>query len=330
MPIELILTAGLSPSRILGGPVKASYNNTYLPQNFCSFSRNCFSLMISGMYDFLDGVIFTNADQAMERLYDCWRKKMKTQFVYMLDVPKNRNNTAINYYRNRLEVLSQVLCRKFSGESPDLMKLRQCIRYMNEVRKEIKALYITKPQQLSFSQIHNTIKNLLEGPFKIPILNMEITSRINCNNISNNDKRIIVIGSMLENSELLQYIEERISVVKEDLCTGWRFCEIEVDLDISDPYLAVARAYLLRTPCPRMHCFSERSNYIEALIDRLFIDGIIYFASQFRVPDSYEAVMIREEICRKRGIKFLLIEREHGKAPSAAELNRVDAFLETL
>ena len=66
--------------------------------NFCPYLKNVLDSGLRGDYRDMDGIIFINSCDAMRRLHDLWTHNVKTRFTYMLEVPKNRDENAIQFF----------------------------------------------------------------------------------------------------------------------------------------------------------------------------------------------------------------------------------------
>ena len=90
VPEEIISAAGILPFRLRGtGCVGTAVADTWLTRiAHCSFARSVLELALTGEYEFLDGVVFTNSCDHIRRAYDNWKAQENTpSFMHMLAVP---------------------------------------------------------------------------------------------------------------------------------------------------------------------------------------------------------------------------------------------------
>ena len=79
VPEEVIYAAGMFPWRVTGSwrsdvHLAKAYRHSYT----CSYCTHILDYLLSGELDFLDGIVTTNLDHDMVRLYDVWAHIGKT------------------------------------------------------------------------------------------------------------------------------------------------------------------------------------------------------------------------------------------------------------
>ena len=143
-------------------------------------------------------------------------------------------------------------------------------------------------------------------------------------------KRLMVIGSDLENSTWIEAVEALDAVVvTDDLCTGTRYCFGQVDASLP-PMEALARYYLLaRTPGPRVWLAGERFAHILGLAEQYRVEGVISQVQRHDDDYGQDAAFLRKAM-DERGIPMLEVEVDYGEGPSTEFTTRCEAFLVTL
>src|SRR5512143_1355052 len=86
VPEELIYAAGGLPVRITGyhHETELDEGNAYLYIVSCSFSRSCLQMGLKGEYKALDGIIAGSTCDGARRLFDHWRRYIRTPFSQIL------------------------------------------------------------------------------------------------------------------------------------------------------------------------------------------------------------------------------------------------------
>jgi benzoyl-CoA reductase/2-hydroxyglutaryl-CoA dehydratase subunit BcrC/BadD/HgdB len=96
---------------------------------------------LTGEYDFLDGVVFTNGCDHTRRAYDNWRAQEKTpSFMHMIPVPHVLTEDGLQWYREEVIAFKEHLEESFGVEVTD-ESLNEAISVYNETRSLLKQLY---------------------------------------------------------------------------------------------------------------------------------------------------------------------------------------------
>ncbi|MBM3301001.1 MAG: 2-hydroxyacyl-CoA dehydratase, partial [Deltaproteobacteria bacterium] len=99
VPEEMIYAAGMIPLRLWGSNqaalVKAS---AHRPPFTNSYHTRLLESLLSGELDFLDGLVATDADDSLKRMWDVWVSTKRTKFNYIIHVPNTDSNTAKGYF----------------------------------------------------------------------------------------------------------------------------------------------------------------------------------------------------------------------------------------
>jgi benzoyl-CoA reductase subunit C len=337
VPEEIISAAGILPFRMRGtGSTETSLADTYLSAYNCTFTRHCLDLAFNGAYDFLDGVVVINSCDHVRRLYDIWRRKMKTPFVHLLTAPHVSGNEQLGWFREELTIFKEGLEEHF-GVAITPEKLRESIRIQNETRRLQRELYelrkspsppITGADALgvvvaSTAMPKQTYNELLRR------LLSELDGR---EGESNHQARLMLVGGILDDPAYVSVIEDLGGlVVTDSLCFGTRIFWHQVDEQADDPMEAIARYYLEeRVPCARMigeH--PRRLEFTREMLDAFDVDGVVFQRLKFCDLWGGEGYMLRRAL-REAGVPFLSLEREYVLSGVGQLKTRVQAFLESI
>src|SRR4030042_1185141 len=258
VPEELIHAAGLLPVRVSGvlKEIPVDDANPYLYTTTCSFVRTCFQLAYEKKYDFLDGfVVASNCDHA-RRLFDVWDRYIPTPYRYIISVPHTKLPQAQKFYERELRDFKKSLEDHFKVSIPE-DKLSESIELFNRTRRNLRKLNELRKEDspkimgAEVSKIMNACEKLPKQRFN-PMIESIIQEVVNTQRENNASLRLMISGSVLNNANYVEFIEDQgCTVVIDDVCTGIRYWWDEVAED-KPPREALALRYLTRFPCARM------------------------------------------------------------------------------
>ena len=107
VPAEIITAAGLRPVRVKGKAETTAAADAYMYPNMCPYVKSLFADGLDGGKAACDGVVFSRSCDCMRRLYDVWKAYIPSGFVYMLEVPKNYDDLAVDYFASQLRSFAQ-------------------------------------------------------------------------------------------------------------------------------------------------------------------------------------------------------------------------------
>ena len=148
--------------------------------------------------------------------------------------------------------------------------------------------------------------------------------------------RLLVVGSELDDSDLIKLIEEQGALVCCDrFCFGSYPGREEIVLnDEEDALTQVCRHYIRNCQCPRMMSMDKvygRKQYVADLAREYGADGIIYEQVKFCDPWAYERTLGASMLNKDFGYPVLSVDRPYNIASSAGQMRtRVQAFVESI
>jgi bzd-type benzoyl-CoA reductase N subunit len=335
IPEEIIYAAGILPVRVRArGCTDTPMGDAYMTPTACSFTRSCLELANRNEYKFLDGIISCNCCDQIRRLYDNIRYKAPFPFQYIMGIPGNVNETTLDWFKHEISKFKQTIENNFNVKITD-EKLRNVIRQYNQSRTQLKELY--KLRKRKNPPITGTdILNVISTGMSIPrdqfndLLTQLLGDLGNREGNSEYKARLMVVGSMLDEPEYLEVIEDLGGlIVTDSLCIGTRYFWDLVDEE-SDPIDALAERYLSRVSCPRMSGGQrERSEFMMNMIKEFNVDGVIFERMKFCALWWAEIFMLRNKL-KEEEIPFLDLEREYVLSGEGAMRTRVQTFMEIL
>lgn len=338
VPEEIIYAAGILPFRLRGtGCVGTSLADTWLTRIAnCSYARSVLELALTGEYDFLDGVVFTNGCDHTRRAYDNWRAQEKTPaFMHMLPVPHVLTEDGLQWYREEVIAFKEHLEESFGVEVKD-ESLREAISVYNETRSLLKQLYELRTKKAPPVTGAETLKIVVASVSmprdKYNQLLKELLNEIGGREgVSDYRARLMIVGSINDDPALVELIEDIGGlVVADSLCFGAKFFW-DLEEEVGDPLDSITARYYNHIPCPRMYGeLSKRLDFVKDVARKAGVDGIILQAIKFCDLHGIENVLL-EEALEKEGIPTLKLEREYGPLADTGRIRtRVQAFLERM
>ncbi|MFP4039099.1 MAG: 2-hydroxyacyl-CoA dehydratase subunit D [Desulfosudaceae bacterium] len=343
LPSEIFYAGDILPVRLRGIETEGmEVGDAYFGPYICSFPKCILQLAGTGRYSFLDGAIITPGCDSMRRLDECWRKAGEDYenavppFFYYFDVPHKTAPHGMKWFTEEVANLKTALEEHFGIRLTD-DDLKQAIAYYNRGRRLLKELEelragpdvpITGKEAFAVA-IAGTV--MPRKPYTEHL--QALLDRLkNGPSVSTGKKRIMVIGSISDDIDLIELIEKRNDalVVTENLCFGVRF-EGNFVSEQGDPVKALAEAYLGESTCPRMFGkYQERLNILKEKIETARIDGVIMQNIRFCDLHGSEHGLFERDL-EKAGIPCLKVEREYGPLTDTGRMNmRIQAFMERL
>jgi len=337
MPEEILYAADILPFRITGvGAADTSHADAYLSRVNCSFTRCGLELGIRGEYEFLDGAVFINGCDHLNRFYDNWAAQENApSLMHMLPVPHVLDPDGRHWYKEEVIQLQDAIEGKLQKSiSPE--KLDQARNVYNDSRKLLKQLYdlrISDEQLFSAAEVHSILAARVKmPPDEFNRLLRKVLDEADQKTATPNGKvRLLVAGSMLDDTEFLENIEDvGASVVADSLCFGARSFWDLTD-EKGDPFEAIVDRYYNHTSCPRMAGqYSKRLEFIMEQAERAQVEGIILEHIKFCDLHGTDNALFKTDL-EKAGFPVLELERQYGPLADAGRIKtRIQAFVERI
>lgn len=336
VPEEVITAAGALPCPVYGTPEPVRKADAYFQACTCEYVRNLFDLALEGKLDFLDGLFLSNTCDVVKRLCDIWSRTLPGTPVHMIANPQllcTEGNRVfyleeLTRYQHRVEALTGV---QVTDE-----KLREAIALHNETRALLRRLTLMRGEDappLSAEEAFEismaaTVLPRREANALLREALSEVEQRTPAVKLG---PRILVTGSILDHPALLRMIEQEGGVVVgEDLCNTTRGFWQSVDEDPALPPLEALWRFGNERPwCACMHPTQARLDYLNALVDELAAEAVIYFNLKYCHPFLYEAPLFQRAL-EQRGLPVTVLEVGHDLSGHGQLRTRIQAFIEML
>jgi benzoyl-CoA reductase/2-hydroxyglutaryl-CoA dehydratase subunit BcrC/BadD/HgdB len=339
-PEEIIYAAGMIPFRIIGEELSvATKARALLFSNLCPYVLSCLDEGLESRYSSLNGVVIVNTCDARRRLYDAWRRFIKTRFIHLIDLPKTITKESKQYFTTQICLFKEALEKEF-GIKITPKSLSEAIELWNKTRGLLHQLYGLRKDDnppITGSQALSIIKASMAGQREefnrilLSLLNYLEDRGREVKNIPPNHKRtrILITGSYFDQNSLVELIENLGTVVVcEDLSNGIKYFEGKVDPE-QEPISALADYYLSKATCARMADSQMRYDHLKILIKTYKIDAVIYFSLKFCDNNLIDFPYQRQRLIED-GIPVLFIEGERILVNINQLKTRIQAFLEML
>lgn len=334
-PEELILAANLIPVRLFGSQTEVStLVDTYIQSHFCPFARSCLDLALKGHYANFEGFVISHGCDTTNQFYDLWKKHVNPGYLYYLHVPLNtEGETAKRFFVNELAYFKSSL-EELVGKEITQDDLRRGIELCNETRewlRKISELRRKDPPLVTGAEMHELVR-MSQTTAKEEInevLRQKYNELSHRDPTGNQKPRILLSGSIIDDSTLIQFFEDLgVSVVADDLCVGTRYFWTSIDLT-QDPLHDIATRYLAKPILSAKVPREKRLEYIRTLINRFQVDGVILH--QLKFCDSYhiDNVTVNEAL-KEADIPVLVLETSYTISGLGQLRTRVEAFIELL
>lgn len=318
----------------------------YLTSFLCEYSRALLERAMEGGYQFLDCLIAPDAcsmiNRAVENM-ELLKTMPKEKFFYRyLEIPMKADDNGLSIYVSEcrskiLQPLHEVYGIDISEEAlrkavEDHNKVCGLITKIGEFRKEehpritgyeyhmiTLASYVC-PKDLLIEKLEETLEEL---------------KTIEADAKKSYRARVVVVGSEIDDVDLIRLIEESGALVVAD-----RFCfgaipgrEVIKLNDTEDVVTQVCRHYMYASQCARYmnkEKIEGRRTFVDDLAKEYHADGIIYEQMKFCDYWAYERMVGSHDLREKYGYPVLSVDRPYAVGTSGQLRTRVQAFVESI
>jgi benzoyl-CoA reductase subunit C len=336
VPEEIISAANILPFRITGTwQENISHARIYRSDSNCGFCNHILESVLNGDLDFLDGIVISDIDQDLVRLWDVLVYLKKFSFCHIIHVPFTEQS-ALNYQfyademknlKNNIENFAQA---KITGQS-----LWSTIEIYNKMRTLLEKMYGYRKREIPPLSGSETL-GITTAAAVIPKeqFNKQLESLLpyieqRKTHLKHIHPRLLVISDMLDNPSYLDLVEERSLVAMDDMDTGIRYFVQNVDTSLKDPIVALSKRYLGRHNSPRFSSWDKQADQIIKWVREYNIDGVLSLPFIWCYPQRYRVPFLDRKL-EEAGIPHIALEREYHLANIGQLRTRIGAFLEML
>lgn len=346
IPEELLHAAELLPFRIRAtGTKDTDLGDIYMVRFTCSFVRATLDLALRGGYDFLDGFLVCNSCDHSRRMFELFDLKVfnregfsKKVSQFYLALPHVITDEGFEWYKKEVEELKEELEKAYRIKEIKNEKLMESIKIFNENRKLLRSIHelrIQEKPKLTGSEFLQI--NIANSSIQKDIANQELNRIINV--LKNrkpidvsNKKRILLVGSIVDNIDFTQLIENSGAFIASDfLCFGTRNFNDDVQLvNYDDPLGNITKRLYYRLSCPRMmDDHLRRLDFLKEEINRAKVDGVLLQRINNCDLHGCDNMLFTHEL-KELDIPVLNIDREFYQSDTTRLQTRIEAFIEMI
>ena len=346
IPEELLYAADLLPFRIRAtGNKDTELGDIYMVRFTCSFVRATLDMALKGIYDFLDGFLVCNSCDHSRRMFELFDLKVfnrenfkKKVSRFYLAIPHIITDEGFEWYKKEVEELKEELQENFNIAKISNEKLIESIKIFNENRKILREIHdlriqnspkLTGSEALQINMANSSIpKDIANQELKRIIAILKEREEIDIGN----KKRILLVGSVVDNIDFTQLIENSGAFIASDiLCFGTRNFVDDVQLKNGEnPLDSITRRLYYRLSCPRMmDDHQRRLDFLKEEIRRANIEGVILQRINNCDLHGCDNMLFTHEL-KELEIPVLNFDREFYQADTTRLQTRIEAFLEMI
>lgn len=337
VPEELIYAAGILPVQFTGGEDEQMVfkGKTILPDFLCDYSQSILGQALDGVYDYLDGLVISDACATVRSLMRAWTEHLNTPYYYYLNPPYQPTEEGRAYYTKELTRFRKSM-EDFCGKEISEKSLRSAIKVYDQNRRLMKKLYGLREQgdvPLSGSQVLEVMRAGLIMPKEehnqmLRQLLQELPRNGKKRGIPLFLSMFIFEYCTTEHFNLVKMLEEMGGdVVADDFCWGPRYYWEPVGLKAA-PMEAILERYLGKVPSGYRYPLQPRMDWLLQQVKKHRVRGAIFVIPKYCHPYLFEYPYIERSL-KENGIATLFLESE-GAMPREPIRVRLQAFLEML
>jgi len=332
-PEEIILAGGMIPVRLFGNPlIGVDKVNEHVPPTHCVWARNILEQAINGLDADIKGVVTTHGCDCTNREFDIWLECVNLEFLFFLNAPLKRNETALNFFIQDIKELIFQLEEKFnisitsekiSGAIKLLNKIRTLLREISSFRAEMKML--GSEFHALVKEVQQSDKDKMVGILESKLEEIKVRKPFPKNNL----KKVLLTGSVIDDTEFIKFLEDvGFQITIDDICLGTKYFWSNVD-ETDDPIKALAKYHLSKPIYSTKFPSYERFKTIKNLAENYNVDGVINVAQKFCEPVLYSHPYFNKKF-KELGIPYLFVEMEYNRESYKQLTTRFEAFKEII
>lgn len=347
---EVLLNLGKCFSVRLRAPNMGSMEiaTYYMSSGSCEYSRALLERAMEGNYKFLDAMAGVDVCEAMNRSMENMellsiQSEDKDKFFWSnLDIPCSDDDDCVEHVVE--QVGRKVLKPLHENYGIDISdsEIRNAVEEHNEVCRLITDIgefrKLDNPTITGYEFHILTLVTYVCPKYLVIDKLRETLEELKTrepNKKKNFRAKVVVVGSEIDDPELISLIEDGGALVVADrFCYGSLPGRQEIELtDDEDALTQVCRRYLKDTECPRQcapHKVQYRYDHAAELVKDFHADGIIYEQMKFCTYWSFERTLASHVLPEEYGIPALSIDRPYRSGTSGQLRTRIQAFVESL
>lgn len=335
VPEEILSALGMVPWRIFATQTTdITLAGAYRPRNSNEYCSRVLEAVLRGKLDFLDGIILTDIDHELLRLWDVLTHLNKFPLCYIMHAPFHDEEVAVRFMGNEIKKLVAVL-QSFTGADINQEALLASIDTYNRMRILLNKVYELRKQEkpsLSGTEALGLTMAAQLMPKEEFIQELEVLLPFLGSRQANRPAagpRLLVVADYLYDLRYLKLIEEYGYVAMDDTDAGSHYIKGLVDTTLEEPIYSLAKRYLSRHGGPANITWDRQIQQLKNWTCEYRIDGIISLPLQWDYHPMYRMPILIKEL-EKANIRHMSFEREFLLTNTEQFRTRVETFAEIL
>lgn len=342
VPEPLLSMGKAFPIKLKAQHIESTENSTYyLSSMVCEYARSILEAVLDNDFHFLKGNVGTSSCIHITRAAEYFEildthKHEKNFFNSMVDIPRKKGfepwlQVLVKQYR---EKVAKELENKYGIDASD-DSLRKAIKFHNEFTKIIKEISDFRKldhPKITGSEFHTiyTATKIAPKDMLMEKLQETLEELKERKGITDYRARIMVVGSIMDNPEFTELIEEQGAIVVADRYCMGSLPGLEQIPEEGDPFYSMAKHYIEISQCPRfMGNDIEKRDYALEIVKEYKVDGILFEILKFCEMWGYENLTFIPDM-KAANIPIVGIERDYNPSSLGQIKTRVQAFIETI
>jgi len=336
VPEEVIWAAGMLPWRITGtwqsGHIP--HARAYRTDSSCAYCNHVMESVLSGELSFLDGIVSADTDQDLLRTIEVLEYLQKAPFFHCLHIPFFESARTLQFLSDEIRRM-MVALESISGEKIKEESLWDSIHTFNRTRHLLTKVYeLRKRDNPPLSGAETLGITTAAGVMPKDIFNDELEALLpyleeRKADLHSKHPRILIASEKLDHPGYLEIIEENCLVVMDDMDTGSRYFDRNVDNGLTDPTYALAKRNLNRHGSPRMADWDTQFDQVMRWVKEYRINGVISLPLSWCYPQIMHLPFFSRKL-KEAGIPHISVNREYQLANEGQLRTRIGAFIEML
>lgn len=334
VPEEVIHAAGCLPWGVSGTWQDATPKaSVYRPSFACLYCTHVLESVLSGELDFMAGLVTTQRDDDVKRLWDVLYYLGKPPFNHIMYLPHTRNEITLEMWKESLLDLKQVL-ERWTGEMITDEKLQKSIELYNETRLLLTELYALRKREVpplsgaEYLGITTAARIMPKEAFNAELKSLLPYIKEREAGTMKQNPRLLLISEFLDNPAYVQLVEEAGALVAmDDMDVGSKYFRGEVLDDGGDLWSSLAERYMTGPEDSRMENWDDQIEQLLQWCKEYHIDGVLELRQLYSFPADFRFSFLRKHL-EKEGIPFMSLNREYHLAHAGMLKTRVEAFIE--
>ncbi|WP_022664007.1 2-hydroxyacyl-CoA dehydratase subunit D [Desulfospira joergensenii] len=334
-PEELIHGAGFHPMRIFPGQAEVSLADNHLQSYCCSLVRGILEDCLAGNLDYLSGMVFPHTCDSIMRLSDIIRLKGQFEFFADVLVPSKLDTASAKAYLGQvLERFRQDLERAEDREVTD-REIAASIRLFNSIRKNLSRLFELKskhPGLIFGKDLYAVVRGamIMDRNELARHLERLVQKLEEKEPPPFAGRRLVLAGSACTMPEIHSLIEQGGgAIVADDLCTGQRWADGQIDPDMP-PMEGLVERYAQRMVCPAKHAgIHARGDRLLEIAKEHGAHGVIFLLVKFCDPHAFDLPYLKS-VLDQAGIKSQVLELPEHQQGMGQAATRLETFIQMI